>query len=369
MTSLRESPRADEPEGDDGPHVYGVSMESGRARFDRRTFIEMATTGAVVVAAEACGGGDDDRTVSADPTSTTTPPSDFFEDQFDGALGDGWRWRSEDPDLWSLTATPGWLQITAVEAAQNVLVRDAPQDPFEVTTALRFRPTSNFQFAGLIVGPDETNFLQLGRAYCDPVDVPDFCVGDGVYLDNVRDNEMLASSTVEIAPDTDVVYLRFIADRDSYAGYVSEDGESWTLVGEYTRFFTDTEIGLLAHQATRQPAVAEFDYITVTTPADQATTTTSTSTTTTSTTSTTTTTTTTTTVPPREGTVPPGENGIELDIEGRTYTLPCGSPIPAGATCTCNCVDVPSCSCVGDTGCSCVGHSSCATVSHYWYPN
>lgn len=34
-----------------------------------------------------------------------------------------------------------------------------------------------------------------------------------------------------------------------------------------------------------------------------------------------------------------GENeAVSYRLEGRTYTRPCGSPIPAGATCVCNCV-------------------------------
>ena len=43
----------------------------------------------------------------------------------------------------------------------------------------------------------------------------------------------------------------------------------------------------------------------------------------------------------------------------RTWTLPCGSPIPPGAVCVCNCVagGVPSCTCVGHT-----------VTTHYWYP-
>lgn len=75
-------------------------------------------------------------------------------------------------------------------------------------------------------------------------------------------------------------------------------------------------------------------------------------------------------VPGEEGNVEPGETGVEytsVDSSGRTvtYTLPCGSPIPAGAVCTCNCVTAPA-------GCSCDGHVSCtcdAVTSHYWYPN
>jgi len=81
--------------------------------------------------------------------------------------------------------------------------------------------------------------------------------------------------------------------------------------------------------------------------------------------------------------------GIEysVDVEGETvtYTLPCGSPIPAGAVCVCNCVAGSGCACVGHTTCSCVGHttcscvgdvcscvshsSGCSAVYHYWYPN
>ncbi len=85
--------------------------------------------------------------------------------------------------------------------------------------------------------------------------------------------------------------------------------------------------------------------------------------------------------------------GIEIKgtdpATGRTitYTLPCGSPIPEGAVCVCNCVAGSVCSCVGhtvctcDTVCSCVGNTICTcdtvcscvgnvvTTSHYWHPN
>lgn len=74
---------------------------------------------------------------------------------------------------------------------------------------------------------------------------------------------------------------------------------------------------------------------------------------------------------------PTGDEGITYkytDLYGNTYTytLPCGSPIPEGAICTCNCVTL--CSCVGYVApCSCDSHSSgsyctCNLVV-YWYPN
>ncbi|MBX3081893.1 MAG: SH3 domain-containing protein [Anaerolineae bacterium] len=70
-----------------------------------------------------------------------------------------------------------------------------------------------------------------------------------------------------------------------------------------------------------------------------------------------------------KGTVQPGQTGINYTIGGVTYTLPCGSPIPSGAVCVCNCVTAPQpCGCVGNT-CGCVGNSCACNTIHYWYPN
>lgn len=102
-------------------------------------------------------------------------------------------------------------------------------------------------------------------------------------------------------------------------------------------------------------------------------------------------------MPGYPGTTEPGETGIDYTYTDEwgsvhTYTLPCGSPIPPGAVCICNCVSVPAaCSCDGactcdtvctcDSVCTCDGECSCDTVctcdtvcncdgeSHYWYPN
>lgn len=74
---------------------------------------------------------------------------------------------------------------------------------------------------------------------------------------------------------------------------------------------------------------------------------------------------------------PTGDEGITYkytDLYGNTYTytLPCGSPIPEGAICTCNCVTLCSCdgyvapcSCDSDSGGS---YCTCNMVV-YWYPN
>ena len=80
---------------------------------------------------------------------------------------------------------------------------------------------------------------------------------------------------------------------------------------------------------------------------------------------------------PVKGFTKAGQKGINYKINGVSWTLPCGSPVPAGAVCTCNCVAVPAgtrnslttCTCnkvcTCNTVCSCVGH----VTSHYWHPN
>jgi murein DD-endopeptidase MepM/ murein hydrolase activator NlpD len=65
------------------------------------------------------------------------------------------------------------------------------------------------------------------------------------------------------------------------------------------------------------------------------------------------------------GTVEAGKEGVNLSGPGgETRTMPCGSPIPPGWTCVCNCVTVPAVTCTCDGVCTCVGH----TTIHYWYP-
>jgi hypothetical protein len=70
------------------------------------------------------------------------------------------------------------------------------------------------------------------------------------------------------------------------------------------------------------------------------------------------------TLPGEPGEVAPGQEGINFTSPGgETRTMPCGSPIPDGWTCSCNCVTAPP-------ACGCDGHCSCDSVSggHYWYP-
>ena len=162
---------------------------------------------------------------------------------------------------------PGFLQMTASDASfdgptlpPNILLREAPTGDFDVTTSLRFSPSSNFQFAGLIVFEDKGNVLQFGRAFCD---VANACLGSGIYFDSIE-NGSFVGSNYQTPLDGELVYLRLQRTGKTYSGYYSQDGEQWIKTGEHTRDFSQMRIGLLAAQAPAE-ITAQFDYFEVST--------------------------------------------------------------------------------------------------------
>ena len=215
---------------------------------------------------------------TAIPTSTTAPfptepsatasSSSFtgtFTDSFDGHLVDGWDWVNEDPAHWSLSAVPGYLQINASDASldgstqpTNVLVRYTDAQHFEATTLLRFKPTSNYQFAGFIIAQDSSNALQFGRAFCDNAQQ---CVGNGLYFDSITDS-VYSPDNFKTTISADDVYLRITRNGNLYTAYYSMDGQNWTKVGTHEHEFTSVYVGLIADQAPH-PIAALFDFFTL----------------------------------------------------------------------------------------------------------
>lgn len=208
------------------------------------------------------------------PSVTSAPPTQLpistesFQDDFTGQLAEGWTWLEEDPTKWSLSAVDGSLQIMTSDASfdgpylpLNILLRDAPSGDFEITTALHFTPTRNFQSAGMVIFQDQGDVLQLSRAFCDVVNA---CVGDGVYFDNFE-NGSITGSNYHVAFQGSIIYLRLQREGNTYTGYYSEDGQNWVMTGQHVRDFSLIKVGLIAAQSeTEIPAV--FEYFTMNAP-------------------------------------------------------------------------------------------------------
>lgn len=196
-------------------------------------------------------------------------PGVFFNDEFENQLAEGWNWEAKDPSRWSLSWQPGALQISATGTSfsvdgvpTNLLLREAPEGDFEISTLLRFSPQVNYQFAGLVVFESKGNALQFGRGYCDS---PEICVGDGLYFDHWN-NSAAVNGSFATKLWGEQVYLRLKKTGNQYSAYFSNDGYAWTLVGTHEREFSKPWVGLMAAQSPGEIR-ATFDFFSLTSPA------------------------------------------------------------------------------------------------------
>ena len=186
-----------------------------------------------------------------------------FSDEFNGKLEDGWTWLGEDATHWNLSSSFGSLRIILPENGlseqglpHNLLLHDSTTGNFQIETKVLFVPTSNFQFAGLVVYQDNDNALHFGRCFCNPND-DDSCVGDGIYFDSIKSNvwENFATRLSNV----NAVFLRLTREENTYTGYYSLDGTTWFIGGTFTRNIKSPRIGLFADQSTVEIS-ADFDY-------------------------------------------------------------------------------------------------------------
>lgn len=199
------------------------------------------------------------------PTASAIPTVDpnFFRDEFNGALDPQWTWLREDPRNWSLTALPGSLQINvnkgyvAAHNYANLLLRSAPQGNFQIETQIAYRPTRNFQFAGLIIYETDSNFIQAGRGFCSSVD----CVGEGLYMDYYEKGVLIEPDFGQIYREIDPILLRLSRSGESYTFEASTDGKVWFIVGSHISAMHPLQVGLITGQrllGSVEPATFEY---------------------------------------------------------------------------------------------------------------
>ena len=202
--------------------------------------------------------------VEAITTEPVTDPN-YFRDDFNNTLGTGWQWMREDSSNWSLSEVPGTLQINvdggqvSDETIRNLLLRQAPPGNFQIETKIAFKPTANFQLAGLIIYESPPNIIQAGRAFCD---LPDVCVGEGLYVDYYNNGNFVTPNFAAAYTENDV-YLRLLRQGDTYTFQSSSNGSEWILRGGTVSTMNPLQIGLVAGQNTVGQIPALFDYFEV----------------------------------------------------------------------------------------------------------
>lgn len=195
------------------------------------------------------------------PTATSTEIPVFWDD-FDKELLPGWTWIRENDALWSLDSEPGYLRIvlTGDRPPRNLLVRDVGQENFQIMTRVRFKPTSNYQFAGLVVYQDDNNIASLGRAYCN---TQNECVGNGIYFDATQNGQFQGKNFGTDTQIKDEAYLRLDKNGTKLTGYYSENGTDWMMIGEHELTLTDPKVGIITANSFIAGMTAYFDYYTV----------------------------------------------------------------------------------------------------------
>ncbi|MCL4560117.1 MAG: hypothetical protein M1281_05840 [Chloroflexi bacterium] len=191
-----------------------------------------------------------------------------WEDDFSKTtLSPTWYWVNEDPAGWSLSENPGYLRIYTVPGAtgsQNLLLRSVGPGNFAFQTHLFFEPTSDFQFAGLVIYQDAENFLQFGRAFCGV----EGCFGNAIYFDKIIAGAFEEGNFATPVSNISETFLRLELQDQKLTAYYSEDGITWQDFGSHSipASFVINGVGLTSSQNGQDPEnpiPADFDYFAV----------------------------------------------------------------------------------------------------------
>jgi hypothetical protein len=207
---------------------------------------------------------------SVPSVNPTDNPADDFVDQFDGTILTGWSWVNEDPARWNLTRQYGWLTIYAPKRPPltNVLLYEPEAERFTTTTRLRFRPTSEYQFAGLVLTGEDPNAdrLEFGWAYCEGQG----CLGEGLYFDRIVAGEVPAGGSRATALEGSPTELYLALDASDGIDYPGEyrvvnatysyDGVEWFSGGFFPFDDAYTRVGLIVLDADDEIG-ALFEYV------------------------------------------------------------------------------------------------------------
>lgn len=200
---------------------------------------------------------------------TPTPDPKFFRDDFNNTLDAGWSWVRENPLNWSLTTLPGALQINVAGGYvvsgtnPNLLLRPAPEGDFQIQTQITFRPTRNYQFAGLIIYENDKNFLQAGRSACNSIG----CVGVGLYMNYYKNGVIVKPDFGQSYREIDPLLLRLSRRENTYTFEGSTNGKVWFFIGNHTSDMNPMQIGLVTGQRLRgENLPATFEYFEVRSP-------------------------------------------------------------------------------------------------------
>lgn len=184
-------------------------------------------------------------------------------------LGSGWSWVRENPSNWSIDRTNGnvlkiktqegkWSAAAPIDKPSNFIVRtpDSNSD-FIITTKMNFKASANFEWGGLIVYQDDSNFITLGRQ-------------QGSKAIRFTQNKTGLSKEIDtdytVSISGDIVYLKIEKLGSTYTGAYSLDGIEWiycmtapaVIPDKINLTLTNPKVGVITRKVGPAAKVAEF---------------------------------------------------------------------------------------------------------------
>ncbi len=213
------------------------------------------------------GAASDPQPASAPLIISPSRNGIFFYDEFDSEnLNAPWAWIKEDPSRWSLTGTPGILQITATGGDmalacrnhQNLLLQDALSENFEIQTKVTIRPTQNYQQGGLVIFEDMDNYIKLDLLWSDAFINDGNESGEGIELLSEQKGVFTpawpAWPRAYLKLDNDGVFLKIRKEGAWYDGYYSKDGQQWIRLGSISvPTIANPQVGIFALGSNNAP--------------------------------------------------------------------------------------------------------------------
>ncbi len=185
----------------------------------------------------ATGGGGGGETIveEFDGTDVASPPWEVVRRNQNLTVSGG---------ALRIPAEPGDLYGAAPDNAQNLVLRDAPDGPWEATASMNFEGTAQYHQAGLLVYGNDDNFTKLGR-------IAHTAAGDEkfefIYETGDTPRNEAADSTANIPANfPDDFQVRITSDGTNITGAYSTDGTTWTPVGRPAPLPANARIGLFA---------------------------------------------------------------------------------------------------------------------------
>lgn len=129
---------------------------------------------------------------------------------------------------------------------------------FQIETRLKFRPTEDYQGAGLLIYKDDNNYIRFERGYGGVGGG-----GGGLRIDvrTTTDYKTLATPN-DIPLESDEVELKMVREGRRFTAFWRENEDTeWREAGEYESDFPETILAGLVMCNTAREISTEFQYI------------------------------------------------------------------------------------------------------------